>query len=103
MFYAPKHALPTHRSTARRRVTGAAVAGATAAVGSRQARNGVLSAKWEVHRLQRKVGVPAAQRNGNINDATFVSALQRTLGVSRTGSWDVRTVKALQNHLNTVG
>ncbi|WP_285837895.1 transglycosylase family protein [Janibacter melonis] len=72
-------------------------------IGSRQARNGVLSAKWEVHRLQRKVGVPAAQRNGNINDATFVSALQRTLGVSRTGSWDVRTVKALQNHLNTVG
>lgn len=69
-------------------------------VGSRQARDGVLSAKWEVHRLQRKVGVPAGQRNGNINDARFVSALQRTVGVSRTGSWNATTVKALQRHLN---
>ena len=34
MFYAPKHAQPTKRSTARRRLAGVAVAGATAAVGS---------------------------------------------------------------------
>ncbi|MBD5830846.1 hypothetical protein AWH69_00340 [Janibacter melonis] len=71
-------------------------------VGSRQARDGVLTAKWEVHRFQRKVGVPAGQRNGNINDPRFVRALQGTVGATRTGSWDRATVKALQRHLNTV-
>lgn len=67
---------------------------------SRQAHNGVLTPKWEVHRMQRKLGIQT--RNGNINDAQMIRAIQGMVGVQKTGSWNTTTIAAFQRHLNKV-
>ncbi|WP_370892036.1 transglycosylase family protein [Janibacter sp. GXQ6167] len=64
-------------------------------------RNGSLQ-RNDVRKLQRKVGLPAHQRNGWINDRRTVKAIQKKVGVRQTGQWSPGTVKALQRHLNRV-
>lgn len=64
-------------------------------------RNGHLQ-RSDVRKLQRKVGLPAHQRNGWINDRRTVRAIQKKVGVRQTGQWSPGTVKALQRHLNRV-
>ena len=79
MFYAPKHAQPTKRSTARRRLAGVAVAGATAAVGSvATAGNASAETVWD------RVAACESGGNWSINTGNgFYGGLQFTASTWR--------------------
>lgn len=62
--------------------------------------NGRLGTKWDVHRFQKKAGVPSGERNGWLYSKGFVKRLEAKWNLPQDGKWDAQLTKDMQQYLN---
>ena len=62
--------------------------------------DGRLGTKWDIHRLQREVGVPQSERNGWMHKRSFVLKLQKRFGATQNGVWGQELTREMQEYLN---